>query len=147
MTKSRVTSKPEKFSEAPGSSMPESVSCPAFQNYQADFPVRLKTLRHAQGLSQAQLAEKVGITFHSVSHYERGLSKPTMKHLLLLGEVLHVSTEYLIHGDSPLNLQQEETTDSGRRRNRLNTYQENLSSELKAAEKPEEMRDVPQQKE
>ena len=37
---------------------------------------RIADLRKAQGMTQAQLAEKLGITDKAVSKWERGLSNP-----------------------------------------------------------------------
>jgi transcriptional regulator with XRE-family HTH domain len=61
---------------------------------------RIRTLREAKGLTQAQLAEKVGVTKGAVSAWETGYAKNLrLQTFLRLLDVLGVSKpEYLIWG-------------------------------------------------
>lgn len=50
------------------------------------------------GLSQSQLAARVGISRREVAHWEKNQQKPSVNNLLLLSDVLQVSTDWLIAG-------------------------------------------------
>ena len=52
--------------------------------------LRIKTIRKRRGLTQAQLAEKVGRTGDAISQLERGLSLPSFETLDRLAEALQV---------------------------------------------------------
>ena len=66
---------------------------------------KIKMLRVAQKLSQADLAKKLGITRSSVNAWELGFSSPSTGYLVELANLLHVSTDYL------LGLKQNESLD------------------------------------
>lgn len=52
--------------------------------------------RKKLGLSQEQVAEKLGITRQSVSKWEAGSSIPEISKLIALSELFHVSIDYLV---------------------------------------------------
>jgi transcriptional regulator with XRE-family HTH domain len=56
-------------------------------------------LRRKQGLSQAQLAEKLNITQGAVSQWEMGLSKPKSEILPELAKVLDCTIDELFKKD------------------------------------------------
>jgi transcriptional regulator with XRE-family HTH domain len=56
---------------------------------------RLKRARHQQGWTQAELAEKVGTTFETVSRWERGIKAPSAYYRRRLCEVLGMTAEEL----------------------------------------------------
>ncbi len=58
----------------------------------------IASLRKAQGMTQADLAEKMCVTDKAVSKWERDLSCPDVNTLSRLAEVLGVSVEELISG-------------------------------------------------
>lgn len=60
------------------------------------FPQRLKEARDLRGLSQADLAQKSGLQPSAVSHFETGGRKPSFDNLMLLADVLQVTTDYLL---------------------------------------------------
>ena len=68
--------------------------------------------RKQQHLTQAQLAEALGITDRAVSKWETGRSLPDTALMLELCEVLHISVNDLLHGEviamSDYNQKQEE---------------------------------------
>lgn len=64
------------------------------------FADRLKQLRKQRDLSQAQLAEAVGVHQNHIGRYERGESQPSADALRRLADALGVSTDYLIEGTS-----------------------------------------------
>lgn len=58
----------------------------------------LAQLRKEQGLTQQQLAEKIGVSNKSVSRWENGESAPDLSLLPVLAELYHISTDELLSG-------------------------------------------------
>ena len=56
---------------------------------------KIYTLRRKSGLSQEQLAEKIGVSRQSISKWEGGLSTPELDKLRALSEFFHVSIDEL----------------------------------------------------
>lgn len=56
----------------------------------------IKYLRKLKGLSQQELANKLGISFKTVSHWESGYSEPSIELLKKLKIVLDATYEELI---------------------------------------------------
>jgi transcriptional regulator with XRE-family HTH domain len=69
----------------------------------ANLPLgeRLKQLRQERGLSQADLAAKVGTDPGQISRYENGRMAPSAEAVARLADVLDVSCDYLLIEDSP----------------------------------------------
>ena len=61
-----------------------------------DFGARIKIMRKSLGLTQAQLAKKVGITTKAMGSYEQGIREPSLKNLIGLSKVLNVTTDWLL---------------------------------------------------
>lgn len=61
-----------------------------------DFGNRLKTLRLKENLTQAQLAQKLGLTKSVISAYETGLRLPSYDILIHIAQIYRVSTDYLL---------------------------------------------------
>lgn len=61
----------------------------------------LKNLRTNAGLTQTELAKKLGVTKSVVSYYELQERTPSPDVLIRLAEIFHVSTDYLL-GVKPL---------------------------------------------
>lgn len=62
------------------------------------FSERLTGLRKKSGMSQEQLAEKLGLTRQTVSKWENGQSTPELAYVAQLSELFGVTTDYLIKG-------------------------------------------------
>lgn len=62
---------------------------------------RVAKLRHGAGLSQAQLAARLGITPASVAYYETGRTRPSLENLVQLARLFGVTTDALL-GCQPL---------------------------------------------
>ena len=62
---------------------------------------RIRKVRKARGLSQEELAEKVGISTTHMSHIETGNTKMSLPIFVELAAVLEVRTDELLHDDSP----------------------------------------------
>lgn len=69
-----------------------------------DFGNNLKTLRLHANLTQAQLAQKLGITKSVISAYETGLRMPSYDILINISRIFKVSTDYLLGVDSKYEL-------------------------------------------
>jgi transcriptional regulator with XRE-family HTH domain len=61
-----------------------------------DLSEKVFELRKANGMSQEQLAEKVGVSSQSISKWELGESMPEMERLIELSKVFKVTTDYLL---------------------------------------------------
>lgn len=56
-------------------------------------------LRKKTGMSQEELAEKIGVSRQAVSKWESGMSTPDMNKILALSEFFGVSTDFLLKDD------------------------------------------------
>lgn len=61
-----------------------------------DFGNVLKTLRLKENMTQAQLAQKLGLTKSVISAYETGLRLPSYDILIHIAKIFNVSTDYLL---------------------------------------------------
>lgn len=61
-----------------------------------EFSEKLMTLRKQAGLSQEQLADRLGVTRQSVSKWESGAAFPELVKLISLSEMFGVSVDYLV---------------------------------------------------
>ena len=61
-----------------------------------DFAKRLKLLRREAGVSQAFIAEHIGISVQSVSNWECSNTMPDISQIVPLASILSVSTDYLL---------------------------------------------------
>ena len=61
-----------------------------------DFGNVLKKLRQQEGLTQQQLANKLGVTKSVISYYELQERYPSPDILTKLAQIFHVSTDYLL---------------------------------------------------
>ena len=61
------------------------------------FKERLKEKRKEAGLSQAELAARVGVTSRTIQNYELGTRKPqNVEVVQKLADVLNTTTDYLL---------------------------------------------------
>lgn len=60
------------------------------------FSEKLLELRRREGLSQEQLADRLGVTRQSVSKWEGGAAAPELGKLVALSELFSVSVDYLV---------------------------------------------------
>jgi putative transcriptional regulator len=61
-----------------------------------EFSERLKDLRKQAGLTQVDVAEKLGISQPAYASWERGAKKPTQDNLVKIAQILNVSVDYLV---------------------------------------------------
>lgn len=62
------------------------------------FEKRLAQARRQCAMTQAEVAEKLNVSFQAVSQWERGETAPDIGKLPELAAVLHVTTDYLLMG-------------------------------------------------
>ena len=67
---------------------------------------RIAALRREVGLSQAQLALRLGISPSAMGMYEQGRREPSMETVVAMAKVFRVSTDYLLTGQ-PAEQEQE----------------------------------------
>lgn len=61
-----------------------------------EFSERLKKLRKDAGLTQVDVANKLGISQPAYASWERGIKRPTQDNLVKIAQVLNVSIDYLV---------------------------------------------------
>ena len=61
-----------------------------------EFSERLKKLRKDAGLTQVDVANKLGISQPAYASWERGVKNPTQDNLVKIAQVLNVSVDYLV---------------------------------------------------
>ena len=59
---------------------------------------RIAALRREAGLSQAQLALRLGISPSAMGMYEQGRREPSMETVVAMAKVFRVTTDYLLTG-------------------------------------------------
>lgn len=60
------------------------------------FDEKLIQLRKREGLSQEQLAGRLGVSRQSVSKWESGIALPELAKIITLSEMFHISVDYLV---------------------------------------------------
>ena len=98
-----------------------------------DIGHRMKELRIQYGLTQQELAERIGVSTSFVGHVERGTRKASLETLVALSNALGVGVDYLLAGslhNGPDEKDPSGAMDPNRRlviREILTTLQEHLS--------------------
>ncbi|MCH5279403.1 MAG: helix-turn-helix domain-containing protein [Christensenellaceae bacterium] len=64
------------------------------------FSKRLRELRRTRGMTQEQLAAKLGVTVQAVSKWETGASYPDIELVPEIAKYFDVSVDYLLRGDT-----------------------------------------------
>ena len=57
---------------------------------------RIRQLREQYGMTQTELAKKLGITRSSVNAWEMGISVPSTQYIIELSQLFGVTTDYLL---------------------------------------------------
>lgn len=60
------------------------------------FAIRLKELRQSKGMTQSQLASKLGMSSRTIASYEQGVNEPSIATIKKLSELFDVTSDYLI---------------------------------------------------
>ena len=62
---------------------------------------RIQQLRKRKGISQEELADRIGVSRQAVSKWESGQTSPDLEKIVLLSDYFEVTTDYLLKGVSP----------------------------------------------
>lgn len=62
---------------------------------------RIQNLRKTKGISQEELADKIGVSRQAVSKWESEQSSPDLEKVILLSDYFEVTTDYLLKGIEP----------------------------------------------
>ena len=63
---------------------------------------RILELRRQKGISQEELADKLGVSRQAVSKWESEQSVPEMEKIIAMSEFFDVTTDYLLKGIEPI---------------------------------------------
>ena len=76
------------------------------------FSEKLQILRKNKGLTQEELAEKLGVSRQAVAKWETSLVYPDIYNLIQISNLMNVSVDYLVKDqDCAVNISTEEQTD------------------------------------
>lgn len=65
------------------------------ENTVYDFGLRLQKLRKNRGMTQAELADRLGVSKGTIYRYERNLQDPSLQTAIRLAVLLRTSLDYL----------------------------------------------------
>lgn len=68
---------------------------------------KIKNIREQNGLTQSELAKKLGITRSGVNAWEMGISVPSTQYIVELATLFKVSTDYLLGIESTSSINTE----------------------------------------
>jgi transcriptional regulator with XRE-family HTH domain len=71
----------------------------------SDFGKRIATVRKSRGLSQRDLASKVGISNRMIAYYEAQTNRPPAAKLTVIANALKISIDELL-GNTPLSVKE-----------------------------------------
>ena len=66
-----------------------------------DFGQKLKEIRKNEGLSQEQLAEKIGVSRQAITKWETGRGLPDIENMMILAEIFKTTLDELVSQDMP----------------------------------------------
>ena len=69
-----------------------------------DVGNRIKQLREAAGMTQAELAEKMAVTRQTISNWERGRTYPDIVSVIRMSDLYGISLDALLKGDGVLSI-------------------------------------------
>lgn len=70
---------------------------------------RIQSLRKAKGMSQEELADKVGVSRQSVSKWESEQAAPDLDKIVIMSDIFEVTTDYLLKGIEPVKTDDHKT--------------------------------------
>ena len=62
---------------------------------------RLSELRKQNNLSQTAVAKRIGVSSALISAYEKGERSPSIEKIILLADIYHTTTDYLLGRTQP----------------------------------------------
>ena len=70
---------------------------------------RIQNLRKTKGMSQEELADKVGVSRQAVSKWESEQATPDLEKIVIMSELFEVTTDYLLKGIEPVKTDDHKT--------------------------------------
>lgn len=64
---------------------------------------RIQYLRKQRGLSQEELADKMGVSRQAVSKWESEQSTPDLDKIIIMSDLFEVTTDYILKGIEPVS--------------------------------------------
>ena len=64
---------------------------------------RIQYLRKQRGLSQEELADKIGVSRQAVSKWESEQSTPDLDKIIVMSDLFEVTTDYILKGIEPVS--------------------------------------------
>ena len=61
-----------------------------------DFGEKLKDIRKKEGMSQEQLAEKIGVSRQAITKWETGRGLPDVENMVILAEIFKMTLDELV---------------------------------------------------
>lgn len=65
--------------------------------------MRLRELRNKSGLTQNEIASKLGVSGQTILNWENGIYEPKINQLIQLADLFEVSVDYLVERKSNIN--------------------------------------------
>lgn len=73
---------------------------------------RIQYLRKNKGMSQEELADKIGVSRQAVSKWESEQSIPDLEKVIIMSSLFEVTTDYILKGTEPVSLQNKKSRKS-----------------------------------
>ena len=70
---------------------------------------RIQYLRKQNGLSQEELADKIGVSRQAVSKWESEQSTPDLDKIIVMSDLFEVTTDYILKGIEPVSTTSKKT--------------------------------------
>ena len=68
---------------------------------------RIQYLRKTKGISQEELADKVGVSRQAVSKWESEQSTPDLEKIIIMSDFFEVTTDYILKGVEPIKSEEQ----------------------------------------
>ena len=70
---------------------------------------RIQSLRKSKGMSQEELADRVGVSRQAVSKWESEQATPDLDKIVIMSDIFEVTTDYLLKGIEPVKTDDHKT--------------------------------------
>jgi len=74
---------------------------------------RIQYLRKSKGISQEELADKVGVSRQAVSKWESEQSTPDLEKIIIMSDYFNVTTDYILKGIEVVENKEEKDFNAG----------------------------------
>ena len=70
---------------------------------------RIQNLRKSKGMSQEELADRIGVSRQAVSKWESEQATPDLEKVVIMSDIFEVTTDYLLKGIEPVKADEHKT--------------------------------------